>query len=140
MYNDKDGSVKVTDFGIARITDTNKTKTGVILGTPSYMSPEQFSGKRVDGRSDLFSLGVTMFELLTGKQPFGGESLAELMYQITNKKHPNILKIRTDLPACVKSIIDKALCKEPGDRFQNGEQFAQSLRQCMATLTGNGKL
>lgn len=140
MYNDKDNSIKVTDFGIARITDTNKTKTGVILGTPSYMSPEQFSGKRVDGRSDLFSLGVTMFELLTGKQPFGGDSLAELMYQITNKKHPNILKIRTDVPACVKSIIDKALCKEPGDRFQNGEQFAQSLRRCMATLTGNGKL
>lgn len=127
-------SIKVTDFGIARITDNSKTKTGVVLGTPSYMSPEQFSGKRVDGRSDLFSLGVTMFELLTGKQPFGGDSLAELMYQITNKRHPNIMKLRGDLPACVKSIIDKALSKEPEDRFQSGGQFAQSLRRCMTTF------
>lgn len=134
MYNDGEDSIKVTDFGIARITDTSKTKTGVVLGTPSYMSPEQFSGKRVDGRSDLFSLGVTMFELLTGKQPFGGDSLAELMYQITNKRHPNITKIRTDLPGCVKSIIDKALSKEPEDRFQTGDQFEQSLRRCIATL------
>lgn len=139
MYNDADNSIKVTDFGIARITDTNKTKTGVVLGTPSYMSPEQFSGKRVDGRSDLFSLGVTMFELLTGEQPFGGDSLAELMYQITNKRQPNIIKLRADVPGCVKSIIDKALCKEPDDRFQSGEQFAQSLQRCIATLTGNGK-
>ncbi len=138
MYNDNDNSIKVTDFGIARITDTSKTKTGVVLGTPSYMSPEQFSGKRVDGRSDLFSLGVTLFELLTGKQPFGGESLAELMYQITNKKHPNILKLRNDLPVCIKTIIDSALSKEPEDRFQSGEQFAQSLRRCKATLPEKG--
>lgn len=134
MYNDSENNIKVTDFGIARITDTSKTKTGVVLGTPSYMSPEQFSGKRVDGRSDLFSLGVTMFELLTGEQPFGGDSLAELMYQITNKRHPNISKIRAGLPGCVKSIIDKALSKEPQDRFQTGEQFEQALRRCAASL------
>jgi len=134
MYNESDNSIKVTDFGIARITDSSKTKTGVVLGTPSYMSPEQFSGKRVDGRSDLFSLGVTMFELLTGEQPFGGDSLAELMYQITNKRHPNIAKLRTGLPGCTKAIIDKALSKEPEDRFQTGEQFAQALRRCIATL------
>ena len=138
MYDKKDNSVKVTDFGIARITDSNKTKTGVILGTPSYMSPEQFSGKRIDGRSDLFSLGVTLFELLTAEQPFGGNSLAELMYQITNKKHPNILKVRKDLPSCIKDFIDKALRKEPNDRFQNGDQFAQSLRRCMLPLANNG--
>ncbi len=138
MFNEKDKSIKVTDFGIARITDTSKTKTGVVLGTPSYMSPEQFSGKRVDGRSDLFSLGVTMFEMLSGEQPFGGDSLAELMYQITNKKHPNILRLREDLPGCTRTIIDKALQKEPEDRYQTGEQFAHALRRCVASLKGNG--
>jgi CHASE2 domain-containing sensor protein/tRNA A-37 threonylcarbamoyl transferase component Bud32 len=137
MYNEKDGSIKVTDFGIARITDSSKTRTGVVLGTPSYMSPEQFSGKRVDGRSDLFSLGVTMFEMLTGEQPFGGDSLAELMYQITNKKHPNIMRQRDKLPTCVRTIIDKALQKEPDDRYQSGEQFAQAVRRCLVSLDEN---
>jgi len=138
MYNEKDSSIKVTDFGIARITDSSKTRTGVVLGTPSYMSPEQFSGKRVDGRSDLYSLGVTMFEMLTGEQPFGGDSLAELMYQITNKKHPNIMRIRDDVPTCVRTIIDKALQKEPDDRYQTGEQFVQAVRRCLVSIEGNG--
>ena len=138
MYNESDSSIKVTDFGIARITDSSKTRTGVVLGTPSYMSPEQFSGKRVDGRSDLFSLGATMFELLSGEQPFGGDSLAELMYQITNKKHPNIMRVRKNLPPCVRTIIDKALQKEPDDRYQTGEQFTQAIRRCLASIEGNG--
>ena len=138
MYIDNDESIKVTDFGIARITDSSRTRTGVVLGTPSYMSPEQFSGKRVDGRSDLFSLGVTMFEMLSGEQPFGGDSLAELMYQITNKKHPNIIKIRGDLPTCTRTIIDKALQKDPENRYQTGEQFAQALRRCIVSLEGKG--
>jgi CHASE2 domain-containing sensor protein len=131
MFNEADGTVKVTDFGIARITDRSKTKTGIVLGTPSYMSPEQFSGKKVDGRSDLFSLGVTMFELLTGSQPFGGDSIAELMYQITNAKHPNPQKLRDDLPPCTRTIIDKALQKDADRRYQTGEQFAQAVRRCM---------
>jgi serine/threonine-protein kinase len=134
MYNDADQSVKVTDFGIARITDSSKTKTGVVLGTPSYMSPEQFSGKKVDGRSDLFSLGVTLFELVTGEQPFNGDSLAELMYQITNARHPNPAKIREDLPACVKLIIDKALQKEIEKRFQTGDEFAKAVRRCRESI------
>ena len=138
MYMEKDNSIKVTDFGIARITDSSKTRTGVVLGTPSYMSPEQFSGKRVDGRSDLFSLGVTMFEMLSGEQPFGGDSLAELMYQITNKKHPNIMRVREDVPPCVRTIIDKALQKEPDDRYQTGEQFVQAVRRCLISIEGNG--
>ena len=131
MYNDSDGSIKVTDFGIARITDRSKTKTGIVLGTPSYMSPEQFSGKKVDGRSDLFSLGVTMFELLTGEQPFGGDSIAELMYQITNAKQPNPMRLREDLPNCTRTIIDKVLQKDADKRYQTGEQFAQAVRRCM---------
>src|SRR5260370_42528023 len=76
MYEPESDTVKVTDFGIARITDSSKTKTGMVLGTPSYMSPEQLAGKRIDGRSDLFSLAVTLYLLMCGKLPFDGESMA----------------------------------------------------------------
>jgi len=130
MYNENDDTIKITDFGIARITASNRTKTGVVLGTPSYMSPEQLSGKHIDGRSDLFSLGVMMFEMLTKTQPFGGDSLASLMYQITNEKHPDINKLRDDLPKCIKPIIDKALQKDPNKRFQSGAEFKEAVDRC----------
>ena len=80
--------VKVTDFGIARITDSSKTKTGMVLGTPSYMSPEQLAGKKIDGRSDLFSLGVTLYQLVCGQLPFQGDSMAQLMFKIANEPPP----------------------------------------------------
>lgn len=134
MYNEEDDTVKVTDFGIARIVASNRTKTGVILGTPSYMSPEQLAGKRVDGRSDLFSLGATLYELLTGEQPFTGDSMAALMYEITNKRQKDISQIRDDLPACAKTIVDKALQKEPKKRFQSGEEFKQAIEKCLEKL------
>jgi serine/threonine-protein kinase len=82
MYERESDTVKVTDFGIARITDSSKTKTGLVLGTPSFMSPEQLAGKKVDGRSDLYSLGVMLFQMLTGVLPFRGDSMAELMFKI----------------------------------------------------------
>ena len=78
MYDPEADSVKVTDFGIARLTDSSKTKTGMVLGTPSFMSPEQLAGKKIDGRSDLFSLAGTLFQLLCGRLPFEGESMAQL--------------------------------------------------------------
>ena len=90
MYEPETESVKITDFGIARITDSSKTKTGMVLGTPSYMSPEQLQGKKVDGRSDLFSLGVMMFQMLTGKLPFTGDSMTTLMWNISREEHPDI--------------------------------------------------
>ncbi len=120
----------ITDFGVACLTDNSKTKTGTILGSPSYMSPEQLAGKKVDGRSDLFSLGVTLYELLTGKLPFSGDSLSSLVYQIVNEKHPDVRKRRSDLPSCVSSIIDKALHKDVEKRYQSGEQMAKSIRRC----------
>lgn len=131
MYDARSGSVKVTDFGIARITASSRTRTGVILGTPSYMSPEQLSGKHVDGRSDLFSLGVMTFELLTGQLPFQGESMTTLMYQIANEPHPAIKTLRSNLPPCLRAIIDRALAKNPDQRFQTGEEFSQTLRKCL---------
>ena len=86
MYEPDADVAKVTDFGIARITDSSKTKTGMVLGTPSYMSPEQLAGKRIDGRSDLFSLGVTLFQMLAGRLPFEGESMTQLMFAIANNR------------------------------------------------------
>lgn len=131
MYDARSNSIKVTDFGIARVTASSRTRTGVILGTPSYMSPEQLAGKHVDGRSDLFSLGVMTFELLTGQLPFRGESLTTLMYQIANEPHPEIKTLRADLPPCIRAFMDRALAKDPDERFQTGEEFSQGLRKCL---------
>jgi len=130
MYNPATEQIKITDFGIAYITDANKTKTGVILGTPSYMSPEQFAGKLPDGCSDLFSLGVTLFQLLTGQLPFQGNSMANLMYKITHEPPLDILRIRYEISPRLKQIMERALEKDPRKRFQQGVEFAQALRDC----------
>jgi tRNA A-37 threonylcarbamoyl transferase component Bud32 len=130
MYNPATEQIKITDFGIARITDSNKTKTGIILGTPSYMSPEQLAGKSLDGRTDLFSLGVMLYQLLTGVLPFQADSMATLMFKIANEPHPDIISIRPNIPSGLKQIIDIALQKNAQDRYQNGAQFAQALRNC----------
>ena len=141
MYEASTGTMKITDFGIARITDANKTKTGMVLGTPSYMSPEQLAGQKVDGRSDLFSLAVMMFQLLTGCLPFQGDSMATLMLKIANDDHPDVTSLRTGVPACIKPILDKALNKDRNKRYQRGQEMAQDLRACVANIpvqAGNG--
>ena len=126
--------VKLTDFGIARITDSSKTKTGMVLGTPSYMSPEQLSGKKVDGRSDLFSLGVTLYQMLTGSLPFQGDSMATLMFKIANEPHTAANTVRPDLPAAVNAAIDHALQKDLALRYTRGAEFAAELRAAAKTL------
>ncbi len=128
MYEPEGNVPKVTDFGIARITDSSKTKTGMVLGTPSYMSPEQLAGKRIDGRSDLFSLGVTLYQMLCGQLPFGGESMTQLMFAIANAPHPNIKDVNSALPDWIVPIIDKALAKDFEKRYQTGAEFAQAIR------------
>ena len=135
MYEPESDSVKVADFGIARITDSSKTKTGMVLGTPSYMSPEQLSGKKVDGRSDLFSLAVSLYQLACGKLPFGGDSMAQLMFKIANEAAPDILAINPNLPPAFVAFLDRAMAKNAEDRYQTGEEFAAALR---ATLGGAG--
>ena len=132
MYEAESDQVKVTDFGIARITDSSKTKTGMVLGTPSYMSPEQLAGKKIDGRSDLFSLGVTLYQMCCGQLPFSGESMAQLMFKIANEPHADILSVRPDVPPCLAAIIDRALCKNMDQRYQNGDEMARDLRDCMS--------
>jgi len=137
MRLDPGQNIKVTDFGIACITASSGTKTGVVLGTPSYMSPEQVAGQHVDGRADLFSLGVMLYRLVTGHLPFGGDSLATLMYQITNVAHEDPRRYRPDLSGCMVEIIDKMLCKDPGGRYQTGAETRTALLACReATLSG----
>jgi eukaryotic-like serine/threonine-protein kinase len=131
MYEPDDDIVKVTDFGIARITDSSKTKTGLVLGTPSFMSPEQLAGKRVDGRSDLYSLGVMLFQLLTGVLPFKGDSLAELMFKIANEEAADVRTIRPDLSETLANIVAMSMRKKPDIRYQTGEHFAQDLRSVL---------
>jgi CHASE2 domain-containing sensor protein/tRNA A-37 threonylcarbamoyl transferase component Bud32 len=130
IYDRKVKKPTVTDFGVAHITDNTKTKTGTILGTPSFMAPEQLAGTNVDGRSDLFSLGVTFFQLLTGELPFVAESISSLMFKIANEDPKDILKINPELPMCVKAIISKSLQKDPEKRYQTGDEFIKALKRC----------
>ena len=138
MYELDSDTVKVTDFGIARITDSSKTKTGLVLGTPSFMSPEQIAGKKVDGRSDLYSLGVMLFQMLTGVLPFRGDSMAELMYKIANEEAPDIRIIRPQMSERMANIVALSLSKRSETRYQDGDQFAADLRAVMAELSGGG--
>lgn len=136
MYDLETDTPKVTDFGIARITDSSKTKTGMVLGTPSFMSPEQLAGKKIEGASDLFSLGVSLYQLACGKLPFEGDSMAQLMYRIANEPHTDILSIRPELPQCLVAIINRSLAKQVVDRYTNGAEMADALRQCASSLQG----
>lgn len=131
MYIPEEETVKITDFGIARVADSNTTKTGTALGTPSYMSPEQISGEKVKGTSDFFSLGVTMYELLTGELPFKGDSLAAIIYQITTKRQKPVTQLRKRLPPCVKTIVDRLLQKDPKKRYQDGASIQEAIERCL---------
>ncbi len=134
MYDPESDTVKVTDFGIARITDSSKTKTGMVLGTPSFMSPEQLAGNKIGGQSDLFSLGVSLYQMACGKLPFEGESMAQLMFRITSEPPTDILSVNPEIPPCVVAIIDRALAKTLEQRYQTGREMAEAIRQCAATL------
>jgi len=124
----KTGQVKITDFGIAYLPSGSKTETGTILGSPKYMSPEQVVGKTVDGRSDIFSLGVVLYEMVTGKTPFDGDSIGAIMYRILNETPADIRQINKHVPAGLDFIISKALAKLPEQRYQNASELAHDLR------------
>lgn len=127
----KKNEIKVADFGIARIQSASETKTGTVMGTPSYMSPEQVSGQKVDGRSDVFSLGVVLYEMLCGERPFKGDSIASLMYNITNNPPTPISEYNGDLPEFCSQLIGKALDKDLSKRFQKASEFAGAIRWCI---------
>jgi serine/threonine-protein kinase len=130
LYNPKEGSLKISDFGVARITDNNRTKTGIVLGTPMYMSPEQLGAENLTGLSDLFSLGVTLYELLIGEVPFKAGNIAALMARITTEDPIPIAGKRAGLTQRIDAVLAKAMAKRPEDRFSCGAEMAIALRNC----------
>ena len=124
------GRAKITDFGIAKIASgaANLTTTGQFLGTPNYMAPEQIKGTPVDGRTDLFSLGICLYECLTRRKPFGGDSLTSISYKIVHESFPPLREINPDIPEAFEEIVAKCLAKEPSKRYQRGRDVANALR------------
>lgn len=122
-----DGTAKITDFGIARLETSNLTVDGQFIGTPNFMSPEQITGKGVDGRSDIFSLGVVLFTLLTGQRPFGGDTMHEVTLRIVQEPSPIPSTVSAEIPAAFNPIVLKCLEKNPEKRFQTGKELAKVL-------------
>ena len=128
----RDGRVKVTDFGIGKFTSatsSDMTRTGQMIGSPAYMSPEQIRGEKIDGRSDLFSLGVVLYELLTGARPFPGESITTLVYQILHTEPRDPREIRSDLPMTTREVMARLLAKQPEKRPPDAKEFIRELRR-----------
>jgi serine/threonine-protein kinase len=123
------GVTKVTDFGTARILGASHTQTGTMLGTPAYMSPEMVRGQAADPRSDLFSLGVVLYETLTGVNPFNAADLAAVLYRIVNLEAPSVRHHNTELPPALDRVLRRALAKEPEARFATATDFANGLRE-----------
>lgn len=132
MYDASDDSVKLTDFGISRLMDLNATRHGLVLGTPLYMSPEQVMGQKINHLSDLFSLGATLYQMVSGKLPFEGENDFDVMGHIVKRPHIDILSVRPDLPIPLCDVINRALEKNPEQRFQSGAEMAEAIRHCIA--------
>ena len=127
--------VKITDFGIARMRTANvQTQVGIVLGSPRYMSPEQVAGKRAEPRSDLFSVGVILYEMLTGKPPFNGEDVTSVMFQILNFVPPPPSSLNPEVPEMLDFIVAKAIAKAPADRYGNTRELAHDLRDCQRRI------
>jgi serine/threonine-protein kinase len=130
---DAAGRLTVTDFGIARTDASELTQVGTILGTPSYMSPEQITGQPIDGRSDLFSVGVILYEMLTATKPFRGEVIT-IAHNIVCEPHPEPSSLNTTLPPAIDRLFRRALAKKPDERFRNGAAFREALREMLAMI------
>lgn len=138
MYERETGRLKITDFGVAGVLNANKTRTGTILGSPSYMSPEQVAGRKADGRSDLYSLGVSLYQLLRGELPFEAPSLTGLMFKVSNTPTPDVTFLRPEISSALKDVVERAMQKDPEARFQTGAEMANALRQCRSKFKRTG--
>jgi serine/threonine protein kinase len=131
----REGQVKITDFGIAHMRSAEvKTQTGIVLGSPKYMSPEQVLGKRAAPGSDIFSLGVIIYEMLTGVAPFTGVDINAIMFQIVNFAPPAPSSVNPDAPGMLDFIVAKALAKDLDERYPSAKQLADDLRECRAQI------
>lgn len=128
----KNGVVKITDFGIALIPSSSRTVAGMILGSPKYMSPEQVVGQEVDGRADIFSLGVVLYEMLTGVPPFAGDNISAIMFRILNEMPTAPRTLKPELPEAFNYITAKAMAKHPDERYQSAREMAEDLRHYLA--------
>jgi sigma-B regulation protein RsbU (phosphoserine phosphatase) len=134
MYDADSDVVKITDFGISKQEDFSKTRVGVILGSPFYMSPEQVFATGVTGRSDIFSLGTSLYQMVCGAYPFIGDAGPAVMYRIVKEPHIDIKSIKPDLPDPVCEVINRALSKKPEDRYQRGNEMAEAIRRCFELI------
>ena len=137
IYLLADGTIKVADFGIARLESSSLTQSGIVLGTPAYMSPEQFTGQPLDGRSDLFSAGVILYQFLTGEKPFTGSQNATIMHKVLKEDPHAPSELNGQVPRSFDALMRRALAKNVEDRFQSGREFAEALA---AAATGTAKL
>lgn len=129
MYDVTENQLKIMDFGVAQLNDTVRTRTGLILGTPAYMSPEQLHGDTLSGHSDLFSLGVTLYELLIGEVPFKAQNVVEIARMVSTAKVVPATSLRPELPTAIDQIFTRVLAKDPADRYSSGWDLARALRQ-----------
>ncbi|MDK8464850.1 serine/threonine-protein kinase [Marinobacter sp. SS13-12] len=129
IFNPDNGEIKITDFGIAKISDDSRTRTGSVMGSPLYMSPEQLKGQKVTGASDTYSLGITLYKLVSGETPYQGDTLANLTYQILNKRPKSVREFNPELPNGVVRLINKAIQREPDKRFLSAATMAEALRR-----------
>ncbi|MFZ7125732.1 MAG: serine/threonine-protein kinase [Desulfobacterales bacterium] len=134
----RNGTVKITDFGMARMTATRETQTGTVKGTPFYMSPEQFAGARIDGKSDIFSLGTTLYQLFTGALPFRGDTPAKLMNAIMNLPHPDPRAFSAEIPRPLAVVLNRAMEKTPERRYSSAIHMARHLRQIETRIRSAG--
>ena len=130
------GQIKIMDFGLARLGTSEMTRTGMVMGTPHYMSPEQVKGKRADSRSDIFSLGAVFYELLTGRKPFDAESLHAVLFQVMEHQPEDVRHWSPEVPNILVQVVDKALNKDPQDRYQHAGEMREALRLVRQVLAG----
>ena len=130
------GQVKIMDFGLARLGTSEMTRTGMVMGTPHYMSPEQVKGKRADFRSDIFSLGAVFYELLTGHKPFDAESLHAVLFQVMEHQPEDVRHWSPEVPNILVQVVDKALSKDPEQRYQHAGEMREALRLVRQVLSG----
>ena len=123
----EDGRVNVTDFGIAPVVDSSKTHTGAVLGTPNYMPAEQVVDQTLDGRSDLFSLGIVFYELLAGAKPFKGDTISAIIHAITHNAHPPLSGAQQEIPVCCQAIVDRLLLKGQNNRFDSAARLSEAI-------------